>query len=397
MKNTITKLFMFVIAISSISFAGCVKDVDVFQPVAAPVVVNKMKMEVLWSKGVGSGIGKIDAQLSPVFDDNKVYAASRDGDVYAVNKETGSTVWDIDLDDEDENDDRRSARLSGGLAIDGENLFVTSENGYVYCISTIDGSLKWKYYLGIEINSPVGIGYDRVFVLSINGTLVALETETGKEIWKTGNDNLILSLRGDSTPLAIGRDIVLHGTVDGKINIVSQETGVLYNQLVLGVATGATKLDRLNDVISSPLLISNEIYSIAFKGNLQGLLLPKLDKLWDLNYSSYRDMAYDSTDVAITDKNSHIYTIMRMDGSQRWVNTALTYRSVTSPAFLDKYVIVGDYEGYLYFLDNATGEFCGMFELDSSGLYVNIAVDNDVAYILSRDGNLYAVKVATEE
>ena len=50
MKNTITKLFMFVIAISSISFAGCVKDVDVFQPVAAPVVVNKMKMEVLWSK-----------------------------------------------------------------------------------------------------------------------------------------------------------------------------------------------------------------------------------------------------------------------------------------------------------------------------------------------------------
>lgn len=60
-------------------------------------------------------------------------------------------------------------------------------------------------------------------------------------------------------------------------------------------------------------------------------------------------------------------------------------------------MIVGDYEGYLYFLDNATGEFCGMFELDSSGLYVNIAVDNDVAYILSRDGNLYAVKVATEE
>jgi outer membrane protein assembly factor BamB len=108
-------------------------------------------------------------------------------------------------------------------------------------------------------------------------------------------------------------------------------------------------------------------------------------------------MAYDSTDVAITDKNSHVYAIMRMDGSQRWVNTALTYRSVTSPAFLDKYVIVGDYEGYLYFLDNATGEICGMFELDSSGLYVNIAIDNDVAYILSRGGDLYAVKVATEE
>lgn len=375
---------------------GCSSDIDVYQPVPAPEFANQLQVKMLWSRSVGSGVGKYYSQLSPVYDDERVYAASRNGDVYAFMKNDGHRVWHTDLDDENENDNRRSTRLSGGLTVDDNKLFVTSENGYVYTLDATNGELLWKSDLGLEtISAPAVLG-SQLFVLSVSGQLFCLNIEDGAQQWATGNDNGLLSLRGNTNPVTIP-GAVLYGTVDGKINIVSASQGLLLTQLQVGIPHGKTKLARLNDVNTSPLIISNEIYTLAFNGDLKGFILPSANTIWVRKYASYQNMAYDLSDIAITDKNSHVYGIIRIDGSERWVNTALTYRNVTAPAYYGDYVIVGDYEGYLYWLDSATGEFREKFEVDSSGLYTAPLVDDDVIYVQSRGGDLYALKLKNEE
>lgn len=375
---------------------GCSSEVDVYQPVPAPEFSNQLQVKTLWSRSVGSGVGKYYSQLSPIYDDEHVYAASRNGDVYAFMKEDGSRVWHTDLDDEDENDDRRSTRLSGGLTVDDSKLYVASENGYVYALDAKEGTLLWKHFVGIEmLSAPATLG-NKVFVLSVSGQLICLNAEDGSQLWATGNDNGLLSLRGNSTPVTLP-GIVLYGTVDGKVNVVSAEQGLLMTQLQVGVPHGKTKLARLNDVNASPLIISNEIYTIAFNGDLKGFILPNANTIWVRKYASYQNMAYDLSDIAITDKNGHVYGIIRVDGSERWVNTALTYRGVTAPAYYGDYVLVGDYEGYLYWIDSATGEFKEKLEIDSSGLYTAPLVDDEVIYVQSRGGDLYALKLVDEE
>ena len=91
---------------------GCSKDIDVYEPVPAPFVKNVIETKILWKKSVGSGVGKYYTQLAPTFDEVKVYAASRNGDVYAFNKDDGSREWHLDIDDEEENDNRRSTYVS---------------------------------------------------------------------------------------------------------------------------------------------------------------------------------------------------------------------------------------------------------------------------------------------
>ena len=88
----------------SVLAAGCSNDIDVYQPVSAPLVTNSVDTTVVWSASVGSGVGNYYTRLTPAVDEVKVYAASRNGDVYALNKEDGSREWHLDLDDEDEND-----------------------------------------------------------------------------------------------------------------------------------------------------------------------------------------------------------------------------------------------------------------------------------------------------
>ena len=93
--------------------AGCSSEVDVYVPVPVPEFENQIDLEVVWSSSVGTGVGRFFSSLHPAFDAERVYAASRNGDVYAFNKKSGSRIWHLDLDDEDENDNRRSARISG--------------------------------------------------------------------------------------------------------------------------------------------------------------------------------------------------------------------------------------------------------------------------------------------
>ncbi len=376
--------------------AGCSNEVDVYQPVPAPIVENKINVQLVWSRSVGSGVGRYYSQLTPVFDEERIYAASRNGDVRAFNKVTGENIWHLDLDDEEENDDRRSARLSGGVALDDEHLYIASENGYLYTLNKEDGSLLWKANVGSEVLAVPTSDNQKVYVLSVNGELFAYDVASGKKVWATGKDNNILSLRGNSNPVAIS-GIVMYGTVDGKINFISAENGLLVRQLNVGVAHGKTNLARLNDVNSSPLILANEIYTVAFNGDLQGFILPKANTLWARQYASYQNMAYDLSDIALTDRDSHVYGIIRVDGSQRWVNTSLTYRNVTAPAYFKDYVLVGDYEGYLYWLDSATGEFAAMIEVDSDGLNTAPLPDEDLVYIQSKGGDLYAYRLVEEE
>lgn len=376
--------------------AGCSNQVDVYQPVPAPIVENKINVQLVWSRSVGSGVGRYYSQLTPVFDEERIYVASRNGDVRAFNKVTGENIWHLDLDDEEENDDRRSARLSGGVALDDEHLYIASENGYLYTLNKEDGSLLWKANVGSEVLAVPTSDNQKVYVLSVNGELFAYDVASGKKVWATGKDNNILSLRGNSNPVAIS-GIVMYGTVDGKINFISAENGLLVRQLNVGVAHGKTNLARLNDVNSSPLILANEIYTVAFNGDLQGFILPKANTLWARQYASYQNMAYDLSDIALTDRDSHVYGIIRVDGSQRWVNTSLTYRNVTAPAYFKDYVLVGDYEGYLYWLDSATGEFAAMIEVDSDGLNTAPLPDEDLVYIQSKGGDLYAYRLVEEE
>ena len=59
-------------------------------------------------------------------------------------------------------------------------------------------------------------------------------------------------------------------------------------------------------------------------------------------------------------------------------------------------MVVGDYEGFIYFLDDATGEIKSMRELDSSGMYTAAVTDDNYLYFQSRDGTLYAVDIDDE-
>ena len=103
-------------------------------------------------------------------------------------------------------------------------------------------------------------------------------------------------------------------------------------------------------------------------------------------------MLYEVITLVLTDERSYLYAVDRGNGREKWSNAQLAYRNLTAPLVLGDYVVVGDSEGYLYWLDQADGHIVSMQRLDSDGLYVAPVLDGDTLYVQTRSGELVALK-----
>lgn len=356
---------------------------------------QQFEPQVVWSESVGDGVEDYFSRLKPAVAYDKVFSASREGDIIAFDEKTGDKVWQIDLripysgnaiffgSDE-------SALLSGGPVTGGRKVFVGSENGDVYALDEATGEILWQTKVKGEVLAAPTFESNVVLVNTVSGVLTALDAQNGEELWKVEQDVPPLTLRGISAPAAASGGVLI-GTPSGELTVYILENGQQGWSVNLGEPTGSTELDRVVDVDAKPLIIGETVYAVSSRGNLSSLELRTGRVLWQRQYSSFRQINIARNNIYITDVKGHVYAIDRLNGLERWSNASLTNRNVTGPAVQGKYVVVGDFEGYLHWLDVDTGDIVSRTEVDSSGIYATPTVANDILYVQSRDGDLKAI------
>ena len=70
---------------------------------------------------------------------------------------------------------------------------------------------------------------------------------------------------------------------------------------------------------------------------------------------------------------------------------------MTRPVTMQQALVVADYEGYLHWLSAFDGHFMARYETDGSGIIIPPVVHNGVLYVLTRDGELSALKVVSNQ
>lgn len=355
---------------------------------------NAFSPRIVWSKNVGNGVDDYFSRLKPVAGYGKIYSANRIGDVYAFDLNTGKKVWHADLQKNSSSDSffasSKSALLAGGPTIGMNKVFIGSENGEVYSLDADSGSLVWQAQVKGEVISAPAVDNGTLVVNSASGILKAFDATEGTEQWKIEQDVPALTLRGVSSPALAGGGAVI-GSSDGTLTVFILESGQQGWTVEVGEASGSTELERVIDIDSKPLIYGDKVYAISAKGNLVALELRTGRLLWKRQYSSFRQLSMSGNNLFLTDVKGHVYAIDRANGLERWSQLALTNRSVTGPAVLANHVVVGDYEGYLHWLDKESGEIVARYQLDSSGIFSTPTVAKEILYVQSRDGDLQAI------
>lgn len=365
---------------------------DVVKMSPLPTVENQFTPEKAWNTSVGNGIGDFYSNLHPAWQDSTIYAADRHGVVKAVSADDGREVWKVDLSEKTGFfSSNIPALLSGGLTVDGAHLYVGSEKAKVFALNTSDGSIAWQAKVAGEALSRPVISDGLVLVHTSNGMLQALNEADGAVKWTVNLDMPSLSLRGESAPAtAFGAAIV--GGDNGRVSAVLMRQGQIIWQQRISQATGATEIDRLSDVDTTPVIVNGVVYALAYNGNLTALDLRSGQIMWKREMGSVNDFIVDANRIYLVDQNDRVVALNADGGVTLWTQSDLLHRNLTAPVLYNGYLVVGDSEGYMHWINADDGRFVAQQKVDSSGFQTTPVVASDKLLIQAKDGTLYAIK-----
>ncbi|PVZ85432.1 outer membrane protein assembly factor BamB [Serratia sp. S1B] len=388
LRKTLLVGLVSVALLSGCSLFGGEEDVVVMSPL--PKVENQFTPTKTWSTSVGSGIGDYYSHLRPAYQDGTVYAADRRGTVKALDLADGKEKWKVDLSEKTNFYTRnQSALLSGGLTVSGSKVYVGSEKAVVYALNTGDGQVAWQTKVAGEALSRPVVSDGLVLVHTSNGQLQALNESDGAIKWTVNLDVPSLSLRGESAPAtAFGAAIV--GGDNGRVSAVLMQQGQLIWQQRISQPTGATEIDRLNDVDTTPVVVENVVYALGYNGSLSALDLRSGQILWKRDMGSVNDFIVDAGRIYVVDQDDGVVALSTQGGTNLWRQSGLLHRNLTPPALINGYLVVGDAEGYLHWINTTDGRFVSQLEVDSSGFLSAPVIADGRLLIQARGGKVYA-------
>jgi outer membrane protein assembly factor BamB len=170
---------------------------------------------------------------NPMVEDNRIYFATgsihrQDGYLYCINKLDGSIVFRDTLTYMEERSQWGGS--SGGVGIWKDYVYVPSDNWYLYCFNKNNGNEIWKFLADSPMETVPRVSDSILYFGSLNATCYAIDAEKGKLIWSY---QTIGSIR--RTPTQFYKDYVLFVSL-GAILILEKKSGKLV--VKLSSATG---------------------------------------------------------------------------------------------------------------------------------------------------------------
>jgi outer membrane protein assembly factor BamB len=365
-------------------FTGCSKDKDVEPPAKLVDFPAKLPVKELWGDKVGGGKKQVKLRLGlgPAVDNDLVFAASDRGELVATNLENGHQVWVKKF---------KKMQFSAGPGAASGMVVVGSTKGWVIALESASGRELWRTRVNSELLSAPAISPKVVVMRSVDGRLHGFDAGNGKELWSVEQQVPRLSLRGTAIPV-IAKDTVVCGFDNGKVMAVSLATGDTVWDTALATPHGRTELDRLVDVDSSVEVVGDNVFATGFQGRTAMLALDSGQIWWAHDMSSYRGLSVDEENLYVTQSDGIVVAMRQRDGSEIWRNDKLKRRGLSAPAITSAAIAVADYQGYLHWLDKATGvlvarERVAKFRVSSPPVAVN-----DTVVVLTDSGKLAAYR-----
>lgn len=375
---------LLLIAVTLVALGGCsvFGKKDGTEPMELVDFEPTASLEKVWQQKVGSGQGPGDTRLTPVIDGDIIYAVDYRGRLRALDHRTGRTLWQRDLDE----------TLAGGIGLGENQLLVGSDEGELIALDQDGGRELWRAQLTGEILSvPVG-GAGVVAVNTMDGRLSVLDADTGEELWTYDSPPPRLTLRGRSAPVIAG-SAVYAAFANGRFMAFDAQNGLILWEQRVAMPTGRSDLERMVDILATPILRDGIFYVSSYQGRLMALSRGSGRPLWAEDSSSHRELWLHEGELYLSDSDGRVLVYEAGSGRELWRNEQMLRRELNGPVRLGDYLVTTDYKGYLQVLEADSGEFAARRRFDRSGVRAPLLVHEDLLYVFANSGKLAAYRI----
>lgn len=326
--------------------ASCSGSIDPVEPPSELVGFKpQLALHSRWQRTAGQGTGGQYLKLSPLLEGDRLFVADRYGRVTAYNSLSGERLWQRELE--------RTISAGPGYA---PGLLLFGGDAEVFALDMQDGAPRWRSTLGSEVlSAPVSFG-DIIVVHAIDGSISALSREDGHQLWRHLERVPSLTLHGTARPLIVGGSIVVIGNAGGEVVALNLQDGALLWRATIATPRGRTDLELMVDVDAELAEADGVIYAAAYQGSVAAINAANGQLLWTHELSSQSGIVLDELALYLSDEAGDVWALSRQNGATLWKQSALHRRALSAPAMQGRYLIVGDYDGYLHWLNKEDGQ-----------------------------------------
>ena len=346
MRNIFAALVLSLLTLQGCSWVKSWGDPEPGDPAPLVEFEESLKVKQIWSTNVGDGMGKQGLSMAPVFSSGSLFTADHEGRLTVVNAENGAKTLEL----------KTEQAFSGGPGLDDRHIYMGTIDGRVIAYDRNNGAEIWNAQVSSEVLAPPASADGVVVVRCIDGRVFGLDQANGRRIWIYDHSVPLLTLRGNAD-LLVRAGIAFVGYDDGSVVSLRVDDGsVVWNQTIVS-PDGRTELDRLADIGSQMVIIASDLIVSSYKSRVVSIAADSGRLLWFKDISSSTGVQVDRTKLAISEENGDLWMLDRRNGSTVWKLDRMTNRGLSRPVFYGNYVVVGDVEGYLHWIDSDIGSF----------------------------------------
>jgi len=356
------------------------------------------ELTLSWSRRIGAGDGKRhQISAAPVAQGGQVYTLDSQSMVTAID-ETGTILWQSEL---GKSSDALKDASGGGLAVGGTQLFVTTGFGTVVALDTASGAELWTQDLASYGGASPTVYDDLLYIAARDGAAWAIDTSNGRIKWQVAGPTVAASHTGGPGPAVSDKYAVFpFGTGDvlasfRKGGLRSWSSGL--SGARLGLAS-----TQVRDLTGQPVIEGSSVYLASSAGRMAAVDSNTGLRIWTAKQGSQGHILVAGGAVFAVSDAGNLIRLSKDDGALIW-STPLpkfTKKSVKSRAKIHAHygpilaggrLILASSDGLIRQFNPADGTLITTVDLPSGAASAPIVV-NGTLYVLSTKGDLLAFR-----
>ncbi len=352
----------------------------------------------IWQKKRGFTVNGRNGMLAHlIVADGRIYLIDSQAVVYAIDTQSGHTLWKKNLLQKSEGLD---TLLAGGIAADGKGrVFVTTGWGSVVALRSDTGARLWHQRTGggIPMRTAPTIRESRVFVLNRENEVRALAIESGEELWYRRGVAEVTTMLGGAPP-AVDGSIVVVALSSGELVALRAENGKQMWSAPLGKRHHVLTNKSIFDVISQPIIYNGCVYAVSHNGLMVAINLYSGEKLWEIAIGSDYPPIVVNNFLFVLTTDGDLVALEAQSGRLVWITELPRWKNPekmderiywTGPVLAGERLVVVSFHGKVVTLSPYTGSLLGESELQAEVRLPPFVADL-TTYILTKSGNLMA-------
>jgi outer membrane assembly lipoprotein YfgL len=322
-----------------------------------------------------SQIGAVNFSLEPNVFGTTVTLAASDGTVAALDATTGKDLWRVRVD----------APITAGVGSDGKTAAVVTNANEVVALAA--GRVLWRQKLPAQGYTPPLVAGGRVFVVTADRSVMALDGASGRKIWTQQRPGDALVLKQSGVLLAVGDTLVVGQS--GRLLGLNPANGSVRWDAPIATSRGTNDVERLIDLVGPVSRVGNGVCARAFQATVGCVDAVRGQVLWSKKSVGAVGLHGDEKLVIGAEADDKLVAWNRADGERVWSSDLLLHRVLSAPLLLGKSVVVGDSTGLLHLLSRENASPVNRVETDGSAISVSPVLAGKTIVVVTSKGGVY--------